>query len=147
MSRARIPLPPPHTFGLVLLGGMAGTAARFGASLLLPPASGIAWGTLLVNVLGAFALGVLLERLLPRAGAESPRARDARVLWGTGFLGGFTTYSALSMDTVQLLAEGRLPEAAGYALGTVVLGAGAAVSGIALAGRMPRRDAAEGAAP
>lgn len=129
---------PPHLSGpgiaLVAVGGALGTGARYLLNAALPTWAGVPVAILGVNVLGAFLLGLLLERLAGAAvvGRSGVRLLRLRLLAGTGFLGGFTTYSALAADTVLLLAEhpGR---AVGYALGTVLLGAGATVLGIRLA--------------
>jgi len=84
--------------------------------------------TLGINVVGAFLLGALLERL-GHPGLDPNRVQHLRLLLGTGGLGGFTTYSALATDTASLLAAhpGR---AVGYALATVLIGAAASVAGI-----------------
>lgn len=125
---------------LVFLGGAAGTGARYLLSAVVPVWACVPVATLGINVIGAFLLGALLERL-----ARPSRPADAslrlRLLVGTGGLGGFTTYSALATDTAALLAEhpGR---AIGYALGTVLVGGAASVAGIWVA-----RRGAGGAAP
>ena len=92
--------------------------------------SGWPTGTFAVNAVGAFLLGLLLESLA-RRGDEGPRARGLRLLAGTGFLGGFTTYSSLA-DEVDLLLTpgGSLPLALGYGLGSVVVGFLAALLGV-----------------
>ena len=119
---------------LVFAGGTLGTLARWAVGLALPHRGGLAWGTVLVNVLGAFVLGWLLAHLAGR-GPDSGRRRAVRLAAGTGFCGGFTTYSALANDTDTLLRAGQLGAAAGYAVGTVVLGLLASGAGIALASR------------
>jgi CrcB protein len=126
-----------RSLGLVFAGGSVGTAARYGLSRLVLPVSGVPVGTLAVNVVGAFVLGLLLERLA-RTGPDDGRRRDLRLGVGTGVLGGFTTYSALATDTASLLSAGRLAGAAGYAFGTLVLGLLAAATGIWVAGRGAR---------
>ena len=117
-----------RSLGLVGLGGALGTAVRFLVNEGLPPVADVPVGILAVNVVGAFVLGLLLERLL-RDGPDTGRRRDLRLLLGTGFLGGFTTYSTLATDTVALLADHAL-RAAAYALGTLLLGAVAAALGL-----------------
>ncbi len=94
--------------------------------------------TFLVNVLGALALGVLLERLA-RAGPDTGRRRFVRLALGAGALGGFTTYSALALESVSLARDGLYALAVGYALGTVLAGTVAAFAGIALGARIPGR--------
>ncbi|GAB7190753.1 hypothetical protein NUM3379_14600 [Kineococcus sp. NUM-3379] len=111
---------------LVAAGGAAGTAARYGLALTLPAQPG-SWplATAAVNLAGAFALGLLLAR--------APSARR-RLLAGTGFLGGFTTYSALALETGVLLRRGEVPAGLLYPLLTVALGVLCAAAG-ARAGR------------
>lgn len=123
---------------LVAVGGTLGTAAREGLTLAFPAESSFETVVLVINVVGAFALGVLLESLV-RRGRDEGRRRTARLLLGTGLLGGFTTYSTLATDSAQLLAAGQPLPAATYALGTVVIGALASAAGIALAGGLHRR--------
>jgi len=89
---------------VVALGGAVGTAVRYEIERRLPTADG-AWpiATLLVNLIGAFALGLLLVSLR-RQGRDAGGLRFIRLLAGTGFLGGLTTYSALALET-NLLAQ------------------------------------------
>lgn len=137
MTSDGLPTRPPHLTGvgiaLVAAGGAVGTGARYLIQSALPPWAGVPVATVAINVLGAFLLGALLERLAAPGGA-AVRARRLRLLAGTGGLGGFTTYSALATDTVSLLAThpGR---ALGYALATVLAGAAASVLGIWLSRR------------
>jgi len=93
--------------------------------------------TFLINVVSAFLLGVLLERLA-RARGEPERRRLVRLFAGTGFLGGFTTYSALATEVVQLGQAGLVGQAVAYALGTVVVRAVASLAGIAAGARLRR---------
>ena len=88
-----------------------------------------------MNVLGAFVLGALLEPLGGR-GPDIGRRRALRLTLGTGFCGGFTTYSALANDTDGLLRAGSVGPALAYALGTVGLGLVASALGIAAARRL-----------
>ncbi|MFC7022163.1 fluoride efflux transporter FluC [Promicromonospora thailandica] len=139
--------------GLVALGGACGSVARVlvggWATYLQVPlitlfpgtADAVLWfplGTLLVNVLGAFALGYLLEALA-RRGRETVRRRKIRLGIGTGVLGGFTTYSALALDTQELLAAGVPWIALLYVVLTLAGGTAACLAGIALATRTDRR--------
>lgn len=129
---------PPHLQGrllvLVLLGGGTGTLARWAVGLAVPHVAGLPLGTLLVNLAGAFVLGALLEHLAAR-GPDAGRRRALRLTLGTGFCGGFTTYSALAVDTEGLLRTGLGGIALAYALGTVALGLAASALGIAVARR------------
>jgi fluoride exporter len=119
---------------LVGIGGTFGTAARYLASEGIPGWQGMPVATFVINVVGAFALGLLLERLV-RAGSDVGIRHSVRLGVGTGFLGGFTTYSALAVDTEQLAAAGHPGVAVLYAALTVVVGAVATVLGILAAGR------------
>ena len=124
--------------GLVALGGTIGTGIREALALSFPAAPGALPVTILViNVVGAFALGLLLESLV-RRGPDSGRRRDLRLLMGTGVLGGFTTYSALAVDTATLLGS-ALPVAVAYGAGSVVAGGVAAWAGIAVGAALHRR--------
>ncbi|CAA9343694.1 MAG: Fluoride ion transporter CrcB, partial [uncultured Friedmanniella sp.] len=115
--------------GLVFLGGTAGTGARAAVSAAAAPLAGVPVVVLVVNVAGAFALGLLLQTLL-RGGPDEGARRDLRLLLGTGVLGGFTTYSALAVDTATLVADGRPGAALLYAGGALVLGLAAALAGL-----------------
>lgn len=115
--------------GLVALGGMLGTGLRHGLTLATPAPAEAALATLGINVVGAFALGLLVATLSRRGAASNARTR---LVWGTGLLGGFTTYSALALDTVTLLEADRVASALAYGLGTVALGLAAAWAGLVL---------------
>lgn len=141
------PTPPPRPFPgwravvLVFVGGAVGTGLRAGCLAVLPAADGWPVGVLVVNVLGSFLLGLLVAVLTPRATVltsvppPADRARtDLRLLLGTGVLGGFTTYSALSGDTVSLVAAGRPEIALAYAAGSVVVGVVSAALGMRAGG-------------
>ncbi|PPG60934.1 hypothetical protein C5C69_08625 [Rathayibacter sp. AY1C7] len=129
----------PSAILLVAAGGAVGTAARAAIGAALPPLGVVPVATLAVNLPGAFLLGLLLEALARRGPDEGGR-RTLRLLLGTGVLGGFTTYSTFSLDTVALLEGGHVVEYLLYTGGTLVLGVLAAALGIAVAGR--RRAAA-----
>lgn len=123
---------------LVFAGGTAGTLARFGVGGVVGVgANGFDWPTFTVNVVGAFALGLLLESLL-LVGPDSPGRRRLRLLAGTGFLGAFTTYSTFALQIDLLLRDGRAAVAATYAAASLAAGLSAVVAGIALA-RLARR--------
>ena len=116
---------------------MGGTLARFGLSEVLPTPAGLPVGIFLINIAGAFALGLLLEALA-RRGPDAGRRRALRLLLGTGFLGGFTTYSALAVDSALLVGSGRAAVGLGYLAVSVLVGLGATMLGIA-AGSLARR--------
>ncbi|CAN5248218.1 hypothetical protein BH09ACT6_BH09ACT6_26820 [soil metagenome] len=124
-----------HYLGIVAIGGTVGTALRELLSLVVPDLDGVALVILGINVLGAFLLGTLLEAL-SRRGSDVGRRRRLRLLFGTGVLGGFTTYSTLATGTALLLVNGRPLAAVLYALATVVIGAAATFTGIAVASKV-----------
>ncbi|MFC8923087.1 CrcB family protein [Cellulosimicrobium sp. NPDC057127] len=132
--------------GLVALGGALGTTARALLEHTWPaPAGGWPWTTFVINVVGSFLLGGLLEALR-RAGPDDGWRRAVRLGCGTGVLGGFTTYSTFAVEVERLAAGGDLGLGAAYALGSVALGVGAAIGGTAAAslvtGRTSRGRAA-----
>lgn len=131
----------PSSLLLVFVGGSIGTLLREIATLTVWPTGRLPLAVLLVNLLGAFLLGLLLESLAC-SGAETPAGLRARLFIGTGVLGGFTTYSALAQAVATLVIEGDAVLAVLYGFGTVVLGGLATWAGVLLAGR--RRQQASG---
>ena len=120
---------------LVGLGGALGSVLRWlvgGWVHAAMPASRFPWGTFAVNAIGSFAIGALLGVTLERA-QVSPAAR---LLLVTGVLGGFTTFSAYSYETLQLARDGQWPAAISYSLGSVAIGFVAAYGGWELASRI-----------
>ena len=128
--------PPVHLqwryLGVVALGGAIGTAARDGLSTAFPAQQEVSWAIFWINIAGALLLGVLLEHLAHR-GPDEGRRRTLRLLLGTGVLGGFTTYSTLATSTAVLFLDGRGLSGTGYGLLTVLAGAIATGSGLAIA--------------
>ncbi|MCC9205146.1 fluoride efflux transporter FluC [Arthrobacter sp. zg-Y769] len=126
---------PPHLrwapIALVFLGGGAGAAGREGLSLLIPNLGEVPVAIPIINVVGAFLLGYLYEAVT-RTGS-TPTGRNLKLLLGTGFCGGFTTYSSLATDTAVLFRDGLPWAALIYAFGTVLVGACATWAGIAAA--------------
>ena len=124
---------PPHlrwsAIALVVVGGMAGSAARAGLALVIPPVAQVPLAIAIVNIVGAFVLGCLYSALAQR-GHDDASSVQLRLLIGTGFCGGFTTYSALAGDTVVLAVNGAVGASILYALGTVLVGALATWAGI-----------------
>lgn len=117
---------------LVALGGAVGATARYAVALLtlrrFDPS--FPFGTLTVNVVGGLAMGVLVGWLAGRAGDSAERWR---LLLGVGVLGGFTTFSAFSLETALMLERRAWTEAFGYALASVVLSIAALFAGLWLA--------------
>lgn len=85
----------------VFCGGTLGTLARYGLSIVIPAPNGWPLPTLAINLSGAFLLGVILEAVL-RRGPDAGKLRLVRLFAGTGFMGAFTTYSTLALESVQL---------------------------------------------
>jgi len=141
VTEARPPYLQGRLLGLVLVGGALGTLVRRGVGLAVPHVARLPLGTVAVNVVGAFVLGALLGRLAVR-GPDVGRRRALRLTLGTGFCGGFTTYSALAVDTAGLLRSGLVGHALAYALGTVLVGLLATTLGLATARALPGGRAA-----
>ncbi|MFD4373686.1 fluoride efflux transporter CrcB [Streptomyces sp. NPDC058486] len=126
----------------VSAGGAAGAAARYGAALLWPtPQGAFPWTVFLVNAAGCALLGVLMVVLTEPRTAPKPLLRP---FLGTGFCGGFTTFSTYALDTQRLLATGHTARALLYFGGTLVTALAAVVAGTAAA-RSLVRERAEGA--
>ena len=92
-------------------------------------------GTLAINVVGSFAMGVITE-YFARHGGLRPQVR---LFLTTGILGGFTTFSAFSLEAVLLFERGELAAAAGYVVGSVALSIGALVAALALVRTLMRK--------
>jgi fluoride exporter len=115
---------------LATLGGAIGAGARYGVGVACLRAFGPAfpWATLGVNVVGSFVMGVFAEMVAHRFGG-SP---ELRTFLMTGILGGFTTFSAFSLDIANLVGRDALGAAALYTLGSVVLSVLALYAGLAI---------------
>ncbi len=115
----------------VAVGGGAGALARYGSVRLLTQWLGVNFplGTLAVNVLGSLAAGMLYVALVERVGV----AEEWRSLLIVGFLGGFTTFSAFSLETMRLLETGALGSAVVNVLLSVAICLGACALGLYLA--------------
>ena len=119
--------PAPVRVVWVALAGAVGVAARYGLSVALGR-EGFPWVTLAINVVGSLLLGVLVGLTWDR----DPRPAVVAIA-GTGFLGGFTTFSTFSVEAAQFLREGRAGAAAGYVGVSVIAGIAAAAVGFTLA--------------
>ena len=117
--------------GAIALGGVIGSLGRYAVGEALPhEVAGFPWATFVVNVTGAFAMGLLVTYLVGRPGVH----RRARPFVGVGVLGGWTTFSALAMDAVSLGAADRAQLALGYVAATFLVGTLAVAAG-SLVGR------------
>lgn len=115
-----------HTFLQVALGGALGSMARYGVTILAGRVTGLPLGTLTVNIAGCFAMGLLASVLALRGG------QHLAPLLLTGVLGGFTTFSAFSLDTLTLWQRGAAGLAMGYVAASVLLSLAAVTAGLAL---------------
>lgn len=119
-------------FLIVAAGGALGATMRYGISRLFPGTTW-PWGTLVVNLTGGLLMGLLTGWLAYRGGADQ---EQIRLFAAVGVLGGFTTFSAFSLEMVQMLERGRHGLAAAYCGISVVAATGALVIGLFLARRM-----------
>ncbi len=117
---------------IVFFGGGIGAALRHLVNVGCARACGTAfpWGTLTVNVVGSFVMGALAAWLAFRAGESW--SQPLRLFLTTGILGGFTTFSAFSLDAVLLWERGQPALAAAYAAGSVIASVAALVAGLAV---------------
>ena len=118
------------TWLLVALGGGAGSVLRYAVGRLsihyLGPSTVL--GTFLVNVTGSFALGLFITLALHNGSIPA----NLRLLIAVGLFGGYTTFSAFSFESVQLIESGQLLRAAASVLGNLVVSLAAAYLGILL---------------
>ncbi len=112
------------------IGGFLGANARYAMTRLVADRLGIAfpWGTFLVNLVGAFLIGVVLTLITERTVAD-PVWRQFVVI---GFLGGYTTFSSYTFEAIALAERGDWGSAALYVLGSNILGLIACLVGIGL---------------
>jgi fluoride exporter len=105
----------------VAVGGAMGSVARFWVASVMVALIGprFPWGTLLINIVGSFVIGLVggLTLTPARVGMHP----DIRIFLMTGICGGFTTFSAFSLQTLELMQAGEMIPALGYAIGSVVL--------------------------
>lgn len=123
--------PPVRVLGAVAVGGALGSLGRWGISLALGPwdGTGLPLPTLIANLLGCLAIGVLAS--LPRLNGGPTWLRPFLI---TGVLGGFTTFSALALEVGVLAEGGQALAGTAYLLLTVAGGVAAVALGRALAG-------------
>lgn len=114
------PMPSFPPLLLVALGGAFGSAFRYQVGLIAVRnlGSGYPYGTLIVNMIGGFCMG-LLAGALARAPLIGAVGEPLRLLIGVGVLGGFTTFSAFSLETANMLLRGQPVLAAAYAVASV----------------------------
>jgi len=114
---------------LVMAGGAVGAALRYHLGRIAPPLLGTAlpWATLIANITGGLAMGLLAGALARfNMGGE-----QARLLLAVGVLGGFTTFSAFSLETILMIERGQPALALGYVMLSVLGALGALAIGLA----------------
>lgn len=119
---------------IVALGSALGGALRHAVNIAAARLLGTSWpyGTITVNVVGSFVMGLIAGYF-----ALKGHASQAWLLFlTTGILGGFTTFSAFSLDVALLFERGRLDETAGYVLGSVALSVGGLFLALAIVRRL-----------
>jgi len=102
---------------LVGLGGSIGSMARYAVSLLIRSKS-FPYATLSVNVIGSFIIGVVFAMSIKEAGLSN----NWRLFLATGICGGFTTFSAFSLENMELLQNGKIGMALSYIIFSILLG-------------------------
>jgi fluoride exporter len=117
-------------FLIVFLGGGLGAALRHGVNLMAQRAFSPAfpYGTLIINVLGSLAMGLIAEYFVLKGGLS----QHLRLFLTTGILGGFTTFSAFSLEAAVLYERGQHAGAAIYVVASVVLAIGALFAGMTI---------------
>ena len=124
-AQRREPARLRDVLAVIALGGGLGALSRYGLSLLLPTVPGhFPLGTFVINVLGCFLIGLLMVRW-----GQRPLLRP---FLGTGFLGGFTTFSTYAVETRALLTPGQAPLAMLYLFGTLAAAMLAVLAGVVL---------------
>ena len=123
----------PLLFVLLSLAGGLGAATRFALDGVIRSRAGesLPWGTILINVTGSFLLGLVTGMV-----GQHLLAGSAQLVLGTGFLGGCTTFSTASLETVRLLQAGRRRDGIVNALGTLVAATASAAIGLLLLGSL-----------
>ncbi len=112
-----------RNLALVMAGGAFGSGARYLVAVFAEKAlpESFPWGTFFVNVVGSALLGAIAATALS-TGAEPPRlSAEARLLLGTGVMGGFTTYSTFNAEVLKALQAGATAKAALYLAATVIV--------------------------
>jgi len=120
---------------LVAAGGAVGAVTRYlvGVQSMRAFGTGWPWGTLAVNVVGGLAMGLLVATLAHRGGADQERWR---LLLGVGVLGGFTTFSAFSLEVALMIERREFGSAFAYSTGSVLLSVAALFAGLLIVRRL-----------
>ena len=127
---------PRGVVAAVAAGGALGAPARYEISQLIHVApDSFPWATFVTNLSGAFVLGMFLTYVLERR----PSADYLRPFVAIGFLGAFTTFSTMAVETVTLVKDGYALLGAGYLIVSIATGLGATYLGIVIARLLPAR--------
>ncbi|THV25345.1 fluoride efflux transporter CrcB [Peteryoungia ipomoeae] len=115
---------------LVAIGGALGSVGRYlaGVHITRLMGAGFPYGTLTVNIVGSFLIGLLVELLARKLNGSM----DLRLFLVVGFLGGFTTFSSFSLDALALFERGATLAAAAYILASLILSLAAVFAGLLL---------------
>ena len=120
----------PDVLVAIAVGGALGTLARYGVSRAIHVAKDtFPWATFVTNLSGAFVLGLFLTLLIERF----PPTRHLRAFFAIGFLGSFTTFSTMAVETVTLVKDHRAVLGIGYLCASVAAGLACCYLGIVLA--------------
>lgn len=119
------------TYLWIALGSALGGMARYACSTFVAQAAGgtFPWGTLLVNVVGSFVIGVFST--IGGPGSRWPLSPDIRLFVTVGICGGYTTFSSFSLQTLDLMREGHAGAAAGNIAGSVAVCLASVWAGVA----------------
>lgn len=115
---------------LIGLGGFAGAVARYVVDVRIASATGGAfpWGTLAINLTGSFAIGLLFALITERAALPAEWRGPLMI----GFLGSYTTFSTLALETWRMIEDGAWLAATGNLIGSTLLGLAVVIGGVAL---------------
>ena len=107
------------TITVIAIGGALGAVARYGANIGSSHifGHGFPWGTLIVNILGSFLMGLVIAKFASMDNVS----QELKTLCVTGFLGAFTTFSTFSLDFVTLWERGEMLQAVSYMLASVII--------------------------
>jgi CrcB protein len=108
---------------LVMVGGGMGAGLRYGVGLAASRLFGLGfpWGTLLCNVIGSLAMGLLIGGMAQGLLGDGRQAENARLLLGVGLLGGFTTFSTFSLDAIAVWQRGEVIQAGAYVAASIII--------------------------